>query len=459
MFTSFATALLLLANTFCFAQVWTVWTVSIPNRSLYSVAANPENPSILYAGNVSRTFLISSDAGLTWEERLIGNGGGASEILLFKVHPRRGSYLYAGGNAFDGIDRSTDGGETWNRVLTSSDGSLIEFPGSNAVAFNPQNPDTMYAIRFNNGIVYRSLNAGETWDSLSVIPGLTGTDRMRAISVSPDSANVLVAGGRLAYVYRSSNGGITWTPSTMSPGILPDMDIANFAWSPSVPGTVYMTAGYSLRQNPVNGGLHKSTDYGQTWQRIRFQDTSLYALMINATPSGDELYIGGNQVDYPADSGYINGDSIVLRVRIADSSVEDLSDVPWTENEIGDVGSNVWGFAVTYRSGFPFLVMASTGGLFISDRITSVSDVRGNTNSLNMTAHNDDNYIYLNFESAPGLSEYRIVGLEGKIISRGTLNGDSRSYTIPFSLYAPSLYLFQVISPQGSVSDLLIKQN
>lgn len=456
MYTSFVAALLLIANTFCFAQVW---TVSIPNRSLYSVAANPENPSILYAGNVSRTFLISSDAGLTWEERLIGNGGGASEILLFKVHPRRGSYLYAGGNAFDGIDRSTDGGETWNRVLTSSDGSLIEFPGSSAMAFNPQNPDTMYAVRFNNGTVYRSLDAGETWDSVGAIPGLTGIDRIRAISVSPDSANVLVAGGRRAFVYRSSDGGITWNLSSQVPGVQPDMDIANFAWSPSVPGTVYMTAGYSLRQNPVNGGLHKSTDYGQSWQRIRFQDTSLYALMINATPSGDELYIGGNQVDYPTDSGYINGDSIALRVRIADSSVEDLSDVPWTENEIGDVGSNVWGFAVTYRSGFPFLVMASTGGLFISDRITGVSDGISYSNSLNMTAHSDANYIYLNFESPPGVSEYRIIGLEGKTITNGVLNGDSRAYTIPFPFFAPSLYIIQVISPHGSVSDLLIKPN
>lgn len=424
---------------------------------LFSVAANPENPSILYAGNVARTFLVSYDAALTWEERLIGDGGGESEISLFKVHPRRTGYLYAGGIGFDGIDRSTDGGDTWTRVLTSSDGSRIEFTGSSAVAFHPENPDTMYAIRFNNGAVYRTVDAGDSWDSLSTLPGLTGTERMRAISVSPDSTKVLVAGGRLAYVYRSSDGGLSWQRSSMSSSVQPDMDIANFAWSPTIPGTVYMTAGYSLKENLNNGGLHQSTDYGLTWERIRFTDTSLFALMINATPRGDEIYVGGNQVDYPTDSGYIRGDSIVMRFNVEDSSVQDLSDVPWTENEIGEVGSNVWGFAITYRSGFPVLVMATSGGLFLSDRITAVSESELHSNPWNMTSRSDDNFIYLNFESPPGISKYRIVGLEGRIVADGTLEGNSDEYVIPFSFQSPSLYLIQVISQRGSVSDLLMR--
>lgn len=454
MSTSSITVLMLIANMCCIAQVW---TLSIPNQMLFSVVANPENPSILYAGNVSRTFLVSYDAALTWEERLIGVGGGGSEISLFKVHPRRAGYLYAGGTGFDGIDRSTDGGENWTRVLTSSDGSRIEFTGSSAVAFDPDNPDTMYAIRFNNGIVYRSVDAGDSWDSLSTLPGLTGTERMRAISVSPDSTNVLVAGGRLAFVYRSNDGGLSWQRSSMPPGIQPDMDIANFAWSPTIPGTVYMTAGYSLKENSNNGGLLQSTDYGLTWKRIRFTDTSLYALLINTTPRGDEIYVGGNQVDYPPDSGYIKGDSIVMRIDVADSSVQDLSNVPWTENEIGEVGSNVWGFAITYRSGFPVLVMATSGGLFLSDRITGASELELHSNPWNMTSRSDANFIYLKFESPPGVGKYRIVGLEGKIVADGTLDGISDEYVIPFSFHSPSLYLIQVITQRGSVSDLLMR--
>lgn len=398
------------------------WTPSIPNRAVYSICADPTNPEVLYAGNVSRTCFKSTDGGLVWEERAIGTQGGVSLIQLMAVHPTKPNIVFAGGQGMNGLARSTDGGATWTTVLGTPDGFRFEMGGSGALSFDPAHPDTIYAVRFTYGEIYRSVDAGATFAKLSTLPDIESSDNMRAITVCPDSSNIVIVSGRRAHIYRSTDYGKTWVvaqPLTT----YRDTDVANFAWSPSAKGTIYAATQMSLFYNTTNAGLYKSTDYGVTWHNHALVDTAVYALLINETKSGDEIFVGGCQFLFPADNGTIRGDSMVFVSSGSDSTFAQLSDVPWTENETGVVGYNVYGFAVTMRNGVKTLLMASDGGVFASERITSVADASfEHSNKVRSATLVGSSFTVPSWMQ--GACGYVVYDVCGSIISKGTASSN-----------------------------------
>ncbi len=431
------------------------WVPIVPNRATYSITANPQNSATLYAGNVARILFKSTNAGATWEERAIGDPGGASRIMLLRVHPADTAILFAGGIGLDGLWRSTDAGETWKRALTSSNGSRFELGGQSALAFDPSDPDHVYLVRLSNGEVYHSLDKGETWDSLSVLNGVIGTDRKRAIIVDPDSSNVLLAGGRRARVRRSDDSGKTWTNATMTGiGIHPDMDIANFAWSPTIPGTVYATVQRSLRQNKNSAGLLRSTDHGLNWERWRFKDTSLYALYVRPTASGDEIYIGGSQINFPTDSGEIRGDSIIMWTPNGGDNWKVLSDVPWMQNEIGEFGVNIWGFAVTERGGAPFIIVATEGGLLISTSVTSVMEEPRVLQTVDIKIRREGSVLNLSATTSLNGAQYIVSDIMGRIHMNGVL---AETNSIDIGRLVTGTYLIRLMTTTTTSTILVVK--
>lgn len=397
------------------------WTPSIANRAIYSVVTNPLNPGTLYAGNMARMFFKSTDAGVTWEELTIGSVGGESRIVLLAVHPRDTTVVFAGGIGLAGLQRSTDAGYSWEPVLTTPDGYRFELGGSSALAFDPQHPDTAYCIRYQQGEVYWSTNAGATWELRSTIPDIESSDNLRAITVCPDSSNIVIVSGRRCRIHRSTDFGVTWTVHD-SLNKTRDTDVGNFVWSPSNPAVLYATTQKSLFYNAQNCGLYKSTDRGSSWNLHALTDTSVYALLIHSTPKGEELYVGGNQIEYPADAaGKIKGDSIVVRSLAGlDTVYTDLSEIPWMESEIGDTVYNVWGFAVTHRNGFPVLIMATQGGLMESTHITDVADTRIFPGPQILRTGVDGFYAP---DCTGNAMTYRVTDLLGCTVAAGTVAG------------------------------------
>jgi photosystem II stability/assembly factor-like uncharacterized protein len=119
-----------------------------------------------------------------------------------------------------GLYKTSDGGKTWKKVL-----EISENTGVNNVLLDPRNPDVMYAsseqrrrhvfTKIGGGpetAIYKSTNAGETWDKVS--SGLPSGDMGGiGMAISPSDPDVIYAiieateGGGF---YRSSDRGASW---------------------------------------------------------------------------------------------------------------------------------------------------------------------------------------------------------------------------------------------------------
>jgi photosystem II stability/assembly factor-like uncharacterized protein len=116
----------------------------------------------------------------------------------------------------ESLYRSLDGGGTWIVVDSSlGRGQIV------SLAVDPKNPRVVYVakgagIHYTGGLVYESLDAGNTWELLSDTVAHT-LEAVRYVGVSPHNSRVVFAtdrtgfAGQLNDLYRSTDEGKTWT--------------------------------------------------------------------------------------------------------------------------------------------------------------------------------------------------------------------------------------------------------
>ena len=120
-----------------------------PTGSIGAIALAPSDPNIIYVGSgeglqrpdlsVGDGMYKSTDAGKTWRHLGLRD---AQQIPAILVDPRNPNRLFVavlghpyGPNAERGVFRSTDGGQTWQKVLYKD-----ERTGAIDLAFDPRNP-------------------------------------------------------------------------------------------------------------------------------------------------------------------------------------------------------------------------------------------------------------------------------------------------------------------------------
>ncbi len=154
--------------------------IGLPDsRHISEIRIHPEDPNIVFVAvqgavfgrNEHRGVYKTTDGGSTWRKVLyINETTGASDLSMDYQNPR---VLYAGtwdhqrfpwtirsGGDGSGIYKSTDGGESWERL---TDG-LPEKMGKVAVDVSRANPDVVYAnIEAEVGGVFRSNDGGKNW--------------------------------------------------------------------------------------------------------------------------------------------------------------------------------------------------------------------------------------------------------------------------------------------------------
>jgi uncharacterized protein (TIGR03437 family) len=174
----------------------TFTALSLPSSLIETLAINPSNDQILYAGSFDQGLLKSTDGGATWAT---SNGAlqalqpGEFEFDYVWIDPNNPNVMFA--NAIGNFIRSADGGATWQILLTDADISRVSF--DTAV------PGLVYAVT-NQGMASVSTNDGLTFNSLT-IPAEVGV-----ILPDPNHSGRLLAstpGG----ILQSTDGGNTWS--------------------------------------------------------------------------------------------------------------------------------------------------------------------------------------------------------------------------------------------------------
>ncbi|MGI9517261.1 MAG: WD40/YVTN/BNR-like repeat-containing protein, partial [Pirellulaceae bacterium] len=214
------------------------WQPIFENYGSYSigcVAVDPNDRFTVWVGtgenNSQRSvgfgdgLYKSTNAGASFSRVGLENSEHIGKIL---IHPDNSDVVYvaaqgplwkSGGDR--GLYRTTDGGETWEKIL-----DISENTGINEVHMDPTNPDIMYASSYQRrrhtwvlidggpeSTVYKSTDGGDTWEKAD--RGLPGGDKGKiGLAISPINPEVLyaiveAAGGQSGF-YRSANRGASW---------------------------------------------------------------------------------------------------------------------------------------------------------------------------------------------------------------------------------------------------------
>jgi len=220
-----------------YGRIWTPIFDDQPSGSIGAIGVAPSDPNIIYAGSgegLQRPDLStgdgmykSTDAGKSWTHLGLRDG---QQIPMIAVDPRDPNRLFVavlghpyGPNAERGIYRSTDGGATFEKVLSKDEAGGID------VALDPSNPQIVYAalwearqgpwenayLKGPNSGLYKSTDGGATWHQLTKGLPQNGEDLGRVgIEVARANPQRLYAicgvDEKSGGVYRSDDGGESW---------------------------------------------------------------------------------------------------------------------------------------------------------------------------------------------------------------------------------------------------------
>ncbi len=269
-----------------YGRTWTPIFDDQPTGSVGCIAVAPSDPNTIYVGSgeglqrpdlsVGDGIYKSTDAGKTWVHLGLRDG---QQIPQIAVDPRDANRIIVavaghpyGPNPERGIFRSTDGGQTFEKVLYKD-----ENVGGADVMFDPKNPDVAYAGLWEarqgpwenaawngtGGGVYKSTDNGKTWKQLG--GGLPENIIQANLAISPSNPNRLFASLALSpglVIYRSDDAGDSWTRITTDPrpaGRIGGGDLAVLRVDPTNPEVVYSASVVSW----------KSVDGGKTWTAFR----------------------------------------------------------------------------------------------------------------------------------------------------------------------------------------------
>ncbi len=266
--------------------------------------------------------------------RNIGPALMSGRIADLAIHPDRPSTWYAAAGS-GGVWKTENAGTTWRPIFDQQSSYSI-----GCLTLDPQNPEIVWVgtgenvsgrhVGWGDG-VYRSLDGGSTWSRM----GLESSEHIGAIIVHPTDSNTvwvasegpLWSSGGERGVFRTRDGGQTWTAVLQ---IDADTGVTDLEIDPTDPDVLY-AASYQRRRHTwgflaggPGSGIHKSTDGGETWKRLRTglpsgdlgkiglaispQDPSVVYATIEASPEMKGLYRSADSGEsWQKRSGYTSG--------------------------------------------------------------------------------------------------------------------------------------------------------
>lgn len=308
-----------------------------PGGSAIALAVDSQNPKIAFAGTICGVYK-STNGGISWQS----TGPGLCYMIdSLALDPTNPDIVYAGSHG-GGVYKSTDGGANWTPMNTGIHANAVVY----TMMVNPGNPDLVYAGTRGapaapgppwGGVLYKSVNGGVSWSAvLTNIGGSSQQDWVYSIQANPNQPNYVIAashehgpfvssdygnagtwsgqnssvdgsGRAIAFdprawlqtafyatwhrtgIYRSSNNGYNWSLSNSGLGeakIYPN----GIAIDLSDPDNIYLASFSDARH-----GVMKSTNAGSSWRLAGLGDKYIYSV---ASPGqGNNIVLAGAFTD------------------------------------------------------------------------------------------------------------------------------------------------------------------
>jgi photosystem II stability/assembly factor-like uncharacterized protein len=268
-----------------------------PTAQFYHLATDNRSPYWVYGTQQDNSSIAvphrSHHSCITWADGYIAGTGESGYIA---VHPDDPNIVYVGaigsspggGNCLQRYDHRTRQIRlitTWPEV-TSGQGAgehKYRFAWTYPIVISPHDPNVLY---IGGNMVFKTTNEGQSWEPIS--PDLTRADPEKllptggpinrdaigaetyatvfAFAESPHEKGVLWAGSDDGLIHISKDGGQNWT--NITPPDLPEWAlISTIELSPHAAATAYVAA-TRYKLDDYHPYLYKTTDYGQTWQKI-----------------------------------------------------------------------------------------------------------------------------------------------------------------------------------------------
>ncbi len=247
-----------------------------------AVTGVPSEPYTFYMGSTGGGVWKTVDAGHTWTNISDGYFSVAS-MGAIEVSLSNPEVVYAGTGSSKirsnvsigrGIYKSTDAGKTWTFAGLRDTGQI------STIRVNPTNPDLVYVAALGNPFVpnkergvYRSTDGGKSWKQVLYLSDDLGA---ADLELQPGNPKVIfacmwhgqrkpwtiVSGAREGGIYKSTDGGDTW--NKLAGGLPHELfGRANVAISAAQPERIY-----ALIEAKPGSGLYRSEDSGATWSLV-----------------------------------------------------------------------------------------------------------------------------------------------------------------------------------------------
>ena len=293
----------------------------VTSSSVGAVAIAETNPDVVYIGmgEVQLRGSITQgdgvyktvDGGKTWRHMGLKE---TQAVARIRIHPTNPDIVYVaalghpyGDNEERGVFRSTNGGNSWEKVLYAG-------PKAGAVdlIIDRNNPKVLYASTWQvyrkawkmwggggESKLWKSVDSGDTWTELSSNPGMpAGPIGKIGVTVSPVDSNRVwaIVEANEGGVFRSEDAGLTWERTNDERKLRQRAFYYSRIYAdPWDKETVYC----------LNTGFYKSTDGGKTFDvTIKVPHGDNHDLwidpnnpkrMINSNDGGGNVSINGGE--------------------------------------------------------------------------------------------------------------------------------------------------------------------
>src|SRR3954463_3882856 len=269
---------------------------------IQDIDIDPKNPSVWYVASAFGGLWKTTNRGITFTP--VFDEQGSFTLCCVAVDPKDSNVVWVGSgeNASqrsahfgDGVYKSTDAGQTWTNVGLKSSEHIGK------ILIDPRNPNVVYVAAqgplWSTGGergLYKTTDGGATWNAVLTISPDTGISDVVFDVKNPDvlyassyqrrrAVGQMIGGGPEGGIFKSANGGKTWTKLTNG---LPKDDVGRIALGvdPRNAKGVYALVsakapggrgnfGQIVTDAPPGpvvdeAGFYRSDDAGATWARI-----------------------------------------------------------------------------------------------------------------------------------------------------------------------------------------------